>query len=206
MAARTNIALSDLPLFTGHPRFDEEPFTPKLDIQTFIHAIEGHCQERNITSSGKKLNILFNHIHQTKGDALRLESHYAGLDVNFDQVKTDLLFMYGEFSPITRRSSRLIKMKERAQKWETLKQQLPIDVRKNCHPLETDGDSCPQCSRTFSLLNLTFNLRTHILTVYCETCKTNFVCYQDDFLEEALDNPVYHRDVLDYALDQAVTQ
>ena len=93
MALNEVTVLSNLPRFSGFPKFGETT-QEGIDIRTFLRTLENYYTQFNITSDERKLQVLYSHINLDKGDALLAVSSYAGLPVTYDRVKQQLLQIY----------------------------------------------------------------------------------------------------------------
>ena len=86
--------------------------------------------------------------------------------------------------PHPKKSLRLRKKRNQAERWLTFKSQLPRDVRKNYRIIRPTRKDCPECCIAFDIRDMAVNLRTQIFTIFCKICKINLVFHLEDYFEE----------------------
>ena len=89
------LILGSLPRFRGNLRKGEDPRgTSDVDVRTFLRSLEIQFKCRNITEDSEKTQILFNQIEKSTGDAIHVLNAFAGLDINYESLKEELLTSY----------------------------------------------------------------------------------------------------------------
>ena len=97
--------VTGLPKFSGNPRVGELHFKPEISAKYFLEALDNYYASNSINTEAGKLNIFYNMIDHTRGDALTLIPCFKGANIqSFHEIKEQFLDFYDkvkqtEFQP-----------------------------------------------------------------------------------------------------------
>ena len=95
---RNLLILENLPVFRGRLHKNEDPRgTTHVNLRSFLRSLEIFFDVNGVVEDHRKVKILFNQISKEVGDALSVASCYAGRNIDYQEVKEELLAVYPQF-------------------------------------------------------------------------------------------------------------
>lgn len=98
MAASQITVLNDLPKFKGDQKPGDTNFQPGINVKTFFRTLDNHFKQQSIDNDQTKLQVLYALIDKEQGNAIDLVTCYAGKDAQYEDVKSEFMLMYPNFT------------------------------------------------------------------------------------------------------------
>lgn len=94
--------ISDIPKFSGNTKVGEKS---SINIKNYLRTLTNYFNTNNITDDRRKVQILYSTIDTTSGDAFEIINAYAGTDISYSQLTSELLKIYPTFTTTNYRHS-----------------------------------------------------------------------------------------------------
>lgn len=94
--------LSDIPKFSGNNKVGERS---SINIKNYLRTLTNYFNTNNITDDRRKVQILYSTIDPASGDAFDIINAYAGTDISYDQLTSELVKLYPTFTTTNYRHS-----------------------------------------------------------------------------------------------------